>query len=464
MKLKSKIHFYSSILFAVLIIIMNISIYLLFNHFSLKSEVGQVETDAVAIAKGIQSSSSSIPLPDLLRAYVPVDGMLEIVSKSNNRYPPITSPTQPELSKRTAVFYAQKTTEIITFGHESYVLVSIPVIWQNGEVVNIQVTESLRETMKNLQSLRFVLVAVTLIALIPVYISGRLLGKLIMQPIRTMTTTMRDIQESGEFKQLALESKSKDELVEMGETFNHMIELLQGNFAKQESFVANASHELRTPLTVIESYASLLKRKGMERPDLFNESIEAIHSEAIRMREMTEQLLLLARNKEQWVIKKEQLEATELAMASAVAFQNAYHRDVHVEGESSLIVHSDSQLLKQLLFIFLDNAFKYSKESITVTLGKSDSSGNLNKTEKTVQKYKKVWIRIADRGVGIPKQELEKVFDRFYRVDKARSRQNGGLGLGLSLAREISDALGAKIEMDSLESVGTTVTIILNRE
>ncbi len=463
MRLKSKIHFYSSILFAVLIISMNISIYLLFNHFSLKSEVGQVETDAAAITAGIQSSSASIPLPDLLRAYVPADGMLQIVSQSDTRFPPITSPTQPQLSERTVAFYSEKKTEIIKFGDESYVLVSIPVIWQNGEVVNIQITESLRETMKNLQSLRFVLAAVTLIALVPVVISGGLLGKLIMQPIRTMTTTMRDIQMSGEFKQLSPNSKSKDELVEMGETFNRMIELLQSNFAKQESFVANASHELRTPLTVIESYASLLKRKGLERPDLFNESIEAIHSEAIRMREMTEQLLLLARNKEQWLINRERLDVAELAAASATAFQKAYHRDVHVEGAARLFVHTDNQLLKQLLFIFLDNAFKYSQEPISITHGKLESI-NGEKDGQAGQTSEKVWIRISDRGVGIPKQELTKVFDRFYRVDKARSRQNGGLGLGLSLAKEISEALGAQLEIDSLEGVGTTVTILLKNE
>ncbi|MGI2293705.1 sensor histidine kinase [Paenibacillus sp. GXUN7292] len=464
MRLKSKIHLYTSILFAVLIILMNISIYLLFNHFSLKSEIGQVETNAASIAQGIQSSSSSIPLTDLLRAYVPVDGKLQIVSQSNTRYPPITSPSQSKLSKREAVYYSQKKTQIVKFEHESYVLASIPVIWRNGEVVNIQITESLRETMSNLQSLRFVLVAVTLIALIPVVMSGRLLGKLIMQPIRTLTTTMRDIQKSGEFKQLPLDRSSKDELVEMGETFNRMIELLQSNFANQESFVANASHELRTPLTVIESYASLLKRKGLERQDLFQESIEAIHSEAIRMREMTEQLLLLARNKEQWLINKEQLDAAELASASASAFQSAYHRDVHVEGEAPLFVHSDRQLLKQLLFIFLDNAYKYSKEPITITLGIANHAMKSDKTAKTSPSAKKAWIRITDRGVGIPKTELSKVFERFYRVDKARSRQNGGLGLGLSLAREISEAIGARIEMDSLENVGTTVTIMLNQE
>ena len=303
MKLKSKIHLYSSILFAALLIIMNASIYVLFNYMSLNNEIEQAKTETAAIARGLQDNAA-MPLSDLLRAYAPIDGMLQIVGPNGESYPPVTSPSQTALSNKLPVYYAQKKSEIIKLDGKSYVLISMPVIWHSGEVVNIQTTESLQETMSTLRSLRFLLIGVTLLALIPVIISGRLLGELIMKPIRSMTTTMRDIQQSGQFKQLTLATTSKDELVEMGETFNRMIELLQSNFAKQESFVSNASHELRTPLTVIESYANLLKRKGLERPDLFLESIEAIHSEAIRMREMTEQLLLLARNKEQWIMKK----------------------------------------------------------------------------------------------------------------------------------------------------------------
>ena len=133
-------------------------------------------------------------------------------------------------------------------------------------------------TEEMLAVLRIVLIAVTIIAMIPVLISSTILSNFIARPIRWMINTMKEIQTSGQFKRLSLEEKSKDELVEMGKTFNHMIDLLQANFEKQEQFVSNASHELKTPLTVIESYASLLKRKGWQRPDLFDESIEAIHS------------------------------------------------------------------------------------------------------------------------------------------------------------------------------------------
>ena len=107
---------------------------------------------------------------------------------------------------------------------------------------------------------------------------------------------------------------------------------------------------------------------------------------------------------------------------------------------------ADTQKLKQLTYIILDNAKKYSEDIITVEVGVKDESP---------------FIQIIDKGLGIPKDDLEKVFDRFYRVDKARSRKKGGSGLGLSLAKEIAEAMNALLTIDSLEGVGTTVSIQL---
>lgn len=230
----------------------------------------------------------------------------------------------------------------------------------------------------------------------------------------------------------------------MGSAFNDMITLLESNYAKQEQFVSNASHELKTPLTIIESYASLLKRRGLGRPELFQESVEAIHSEAIRMKEMTEQLLLLARNPEDWQVEMERVDLVALTKSSAKAFHDAYNRQVEVKAEATMMGWTDSRRLKQLLFILLDNALKYSDELIVI---------------EVVRKQSEIHVQITDRGIGIPRDELERVFDRFYRVDEARSRRGGGAGLGLSLALDIAQAISAQIELDSLPGVGTTATI-----
>ncbi|KAF6619246.1 MULTISPECIES: sensor histidine kinase [Paenibacillus] len=448
MKLQNKIHTYTSLLFGVLLVVINFLVYFLFSQLSIDSRKNQVEAAAENMIHGIQRAPVSVATEDLLRAYVPLDGMLRLMRPEGDFLAPITSSSEQSLSLVKGVFNETRQVRIITYESNRYIYVSVPMIWSNGEVVNLQVTESLQPTMQTLQVLRIVLIAVTGIAFIPVVLSGRLLGRLITHPITSMINTMKEIQRSGKFKRLPLNSSSRDELVEMGETFNDMIELLERNFVRQEHFVSNASHELKTPLTIIESYASLLKRRGLQNPSIFAESVEAIHSEALRMKNMAEQLLLLARNEEQWNVVLEPVRLTKVGTELKATFENAFARQIQLDVQTDCIAYTDENKLKQLLFIFLDNARKYSDEPIYLMI---DIVGG------TAQPC----IRITDQGIGIPEEKLSKVFDRFYRVDEARSREEGGAGLGLSLATGIAQAIQAQIGLESIEGSGTTATIIL---
>jgi len=444
MKLRNKINLYTSVLFIFLLILMNTSIYFLFSHLMISNELDRATAEVEKIVSEVGSTIDQIPPSQLLLAYVPVDGMIQVLNEDLTSEAKITTPSEDTLESRTSSYSPGEVSEIISYKNKQYVFVSYPVVWKDGNVVNLQVTSSIQATDEMIRMLRIVLIAVTTIAMIPVILSSRILSNFILQPIRSMINTMKDIQKSGQFKRLELENTSESELVEMGETFNHMIDLLQTNFEKQEQFASNASHELRTPLTIIENYSDLLKRRGLERPDLFEESVEAIHSEAVRMREMTEQLLLLARQQEQWNIKLEQINVTELVMETANAFQNTYQRDISVQDTETTTGYTDFQKLKQLLFIFLDNALKYSEERITINVGHTSNE---------------TYIQIEDKGIGIPKDELTKVFDRFYRVDQARGRKQGGSGLGLTMAKQIAGAIGVRIELDSIENHGTTATL-----
>ncbi|MDQ1004044.1 two-component system sensor histidine kinase ArlS [Neobacillus niacini] len=447
MKLRNKINLYTAFLFAILLLIINITIYYSFNKLILDSELSTAHIEMEKISENIGKSLGTISEDTLLRSYVPINGMIQIVTKDNNDSSPYTSPGAHDLSKRKSVFYGSEVSKTIEYQDRLFSFESMPIIMQDGSIANLQITKSMETATNNLSTLRLVLIMVTLIALIPVLISSRILSNLITKPVTTMTGTMTEIRQSGAFKRLKLEGNSKDELFQMGQTFNHMIDLLEVNFDKQKQFVSNASHELKTPLTIIESYASLLKRRGLNEPKLFSESIEAIHSEAIRMKEMTEQLLMLARHHEQWNIEYNQLNISNLINQTVKAFKNAYHREIDfVEvNDTPLFIETDEKKLKQLLFIFLDNARKYSDETISVELGKDNDE---------------VYIKIIDTGIGIHECDLPKVFDRFYRVDKARSRKQGGSGLGLALAKEIADAIGVRINLDSVLGAGTTVTIL----
>ncbi|NWQ41309.1 HAMP domain-containing histidine kinase [Bacillus sp. EB106-08-02-XG196] len=450
MKLRNKINLYTAFLFALLLLILNITVYYTFSTLLLDSELNTAHKEMKNISDNFGESLGKIPSDSLLRSYVPVNGMIEIVTEDNNNPPAFTSADEQNLSKRKSVFYRSEVSKTIEYQERSYTFESMPIIMQDGSVANLQIIKSMETATEILSILRLVLILVTLLALIPVIISSRLLSNFITKPVTSMIKTMTEIRKSGTFKTIKLEGKSKDELFQMGQTFNHMIDLLEMNFEKQEQFVSNASHELKTPLTIIESYASLLKRRGLTEPELFTESIEAIHSEALRMKEMTEQLLMLARHHEQWNIELNQVNLNQLIDQTVNAFKNAYKREIKFEAlnEASIFIESDDKKLKQLLFIFLDNARKYSDDMISVELGKEND---------------KIYIKIIDRGIGIIESELPKVFDRFYRVDKARSRKQGGSGLGLSLAKEIADAIGIGVQLDSAAGIGTTATLLIKK-
>lgn len=433
-------------MFIILLILINGLIYYSFSKMMLNRELERTKAEAEQAVAGINQVGSTFPTAELLRAYVPINGMLQIVKSDGKRGAGVAVPSQQGLRDLPVHFYSKEETNIIETKGIPHAFVSLPIVWNDGEVVALQITENLKSTADMFGLLRVVLIAVTVLATIPVVVSSRLLGDFITQPITSMIKTMREIRDSGHFKRLALPEKSKDELYQMGETFNSMIDLLQVNYEKQGQFIANASHELKTPLTVIESYASLLKRRGKAEPNLFDESVHAIHSEAIRMKELTEQLLLLAGRDEQWKVELKEVRIDQIVRELVRSFQHAYHRKINLQIEDEELVMVDSQKFKQLFYILMDNAQKYSEEAIDVVLRKEQQ---------------KLSVEICDRGIGIPTDHLDKIFDRFYRVDQARARKTGGFGLGLSLAREIAEVIGAELQIESTEGVGTKVKIML---
>lgn len=446
MKLRTTIYVYTSVFFMVLLLLINAFIYILFDRMSINTQTERAEAEASAVVEGIKNAAVNVAPDDLLRAFVPADGMLRLVRMSGEGQA-VTSLTQQHLKDLEAPYHPNKVSQVTEVDGVRYVFVSMPIIWVDGEVVNIQITESLASADNNLRVLRNVLFSVSVAALIAVIISSRLLSGIIIKPVSRMIDTMKNIEQGGGFKSIDLEKKSKDELFEMGNTFNRMMDRLEMNYEKQEQFVSNASHELKTPLTVIESYASLLKRRGAERPDLFNESVEAIHSEAVRMREMTEQLLLMARQTESAGVKLESCNMADMTRETARSYQTAYRREVNVHIEAAdeqMLAITDLNKAKQLLILFLDNARKYSEEQIDIHIEKEESH---------------IKVSIRDYGIGMSESELAKVFDRFYRVDQARTRKQGGSGLGLSLAQEIAGHIQAEIELKSRSGEGTTAIL-----
>lgn len=447
MKINYKIQLFSTVWMLIIVLAINGAIYFLFLTITQNSELDRLKLQAETIAGAIKPDENQpVNSSDLLRAYLPSNGMIRIINDDskaiaavfkNSDYPDILIPQ----------FLSSEKSEVIHAEGVSFAKTVIPIIWKDGQVVQLEVTENLEKLNENMDVLKIVLAIASLFVLIPSFFAGRMLSRMILKPIHSLIGTMEEIEKKETFKKIERIGNSKDELHQMANAFNNMIDLLQKNFEKQQQFISDASHELKTPLTIIESYAKLLKRWGTKKPEVMEESVDAIYSEAVRMKEMTAQLLQLAENESHMRLNLEKIDLVSLCFQSGRTIEQVYKRRIDfLFDEKELFIAADELKMKQLLFILFDNAIKYSSREITCS---------------AVLQNEKVHIAVRDQGIGIPKDEVNLVFDRFFRVDKARSRETGGTGLGLSIAKKIVQAHQGEISIESIENEGTTVHIYL---
>ncbi|UAL47665.1 ATP-binding protein [Sutcliffiella horikoshii] len=450
MKIKSKILLFSTVWLVIMLLLVNGAIYFLFQKNILDNDLNRVKDHAESVAEAVNRAirEDETDFSSLLNAYLPPNGMIRIVTEENTSV--ANSAKEYDMRLVPTKFQNQQFSTTRTFEGVPYAVVSYPLIWTDGNIVMLEVTEKLEDSKRTIDTLLIVLLLASVFLLLPALFFGNVLSRIILTPIQAMTKTMKQIQQTGDYQKLQLQGNSKDELYTMGHTFNQMIDILEGNYQKQQQFVSDASHELKTPLTVIESYASMLKRWGMKKPELLEESVDAIYTESIRMKEMTEQMLQLANADNDMVLKKESVDLHSLCKQAAHNMEVSFNRNIDIidRGLSSS-VFADTNKIKQLVYILLDNARKYSEAEIVVELGESAAS---------------CYFSVQDKGVGIPKDDLDKIFDRFYRVDKARNRESGGAGLGLSIAKQIVDAHQGTIDFASEEGKGTTVKVMLPKE
>ena len=222
----------------------------------------------------------------------------------------------------------------------------------------------------------------------------------------------------------------------------------------RREFIANVSHELRTPLTNVKSYAETIISAGEELPgELRQNFLGVIVSEADRMTRIVKDLLTLSKfdygKMEMNIVRFPFAEAvTNVHKAVALAAKDRGHNLVLMCPDDLPCVDGDRERIEQVIMNIVSNAIKYTPNNgrIVMTAGRRE---------------KNVFVRVSDNGIGIPEKDLPRLFDRFYRVDKARSRESGGTGLGLSIAREILQMHKGDIRIESVYGEGTDVTITL---
>lgn len=282
--------------------------------------------------------------------------------------------------------------------------------------------QSTKVPQSNLSGVVTFLVISAVPALVAALIASYLVAGRALAPLKAVAGTADEIGRTRDFGRRLREPRSRDEVAALSSSFNRMLSRLQDAFESQRRFVADASHELRTPLTTIQTNAVLLERGPAVGEDVRRAAAADIAEESDRMARLVERMLTLARADAGLRLALAPIEirpVVEEVCRQAAALHPDMKLSVNVAAAQ---VDADQDALRQLLWILVDNAFRYARSSVEVRLSAEPG-----------------WARlvVADDGRGIPVEERERIFERFYRAD--RSRTGNHAGLGLSIARWIAD-------------------------
>jgi len=357
---------------------------------------------------------------------------------------------------------------------------SFPVV-TNREVLGVQVLQSMQPIERMLRDVWRYLLLGTILALVLAALVGAYLAQRALQPLKTITHTAGSISQTGDLGRRLAISETTSEVGQLATTFNQMLEQIQRLFSAQERLVADVGHELRTPLTSIQGNIELLQRvmksssqsdalqstlqnsssaqpsaKSVLVQETMQETLVEVDGEVQRMSMIISDLLLVAQAESgNLVLRKEVVEMDTLLLEVyrqtrqiATWERQDGELEVRLGSEDQALVYGDRQRLRQLLLNLAENAVKYTPHSGTVTLSLTNVDG---------------WVRISvqDTGIGISDENQRQIFERFYRTDKARNREMGGSGLGLSIVQWIAQAHDGHVTVESKPHVGSTFTLWL---
>jgi signal transduction histidine kinase len=294
------------------------------------------------------------------------------------------------------------------------------------------------------------LIVLEVISLILSSVLGFILSSYFLKPLKVLRDTMDTIRKNPQSNVHMPDIHSNDELADLAEIFNEMLDRMRRYIEQQEQFVEDVSHELRTPVAIIEGHLNLLNRWGKEDPDVLDESLEASLQEITRMKSLVQEMLDLSRAEQ--VDIQYPNHTTNAKQVVYQVFNNfkILYPDFVITLDDDLLQEVTLGMYRnhfeQLLIIILDNAVKYSTTRKEVHISIS----------RTFNEFE---IAIQDFGEGISEDELDKIFNRFYRVDKARARNKGGNGLGLSIAKQLVENYKGRIDAESVIHQGTIFRI-----
>jgi heavy metal sensor kinase len=323
----------------------------------------------------------------------------------------------------------------------------LPVM-DSGQIAGwVQVIQRLDQVEDNLESLLEALMMGGGLLLFFAALGGYILSARALRPIDHITQTVQRIAGGEDLSARLNLPDTGDEVSRMAATFDAMLVRLDNSFHRERQFTADASHELRTPLAAMQAILGVI-REGERPVGEYRQALDDLAEETNHLRGLTEDLLRLARGEDKTTITCERVALSDLLTDltdSLRPLAEAKGLGLRVQVPEGLILSGDTDALIRLFVNLMDNAIKYTER------GEITISARAAKRE--------IIVDITDTGIGIPPQHLPHIFDRFYRVDPARSA--GGAGLGLAIARQISQSHGGRLEVRSTPGEGSTFTVYL---
>src|SRR5699024_647762 len=472
MKLGTKIQLYTTVMTVIVVILINLVVYYSYKNFSLNAEMGQLENrDSNMIEELQKANANNVSSEAVLQAFLLSDGYVKVIDNEGN--PVVRIATESEYASLDEPYSTSQYKKTISHEGMEFVMVSLPVICDDGQVYNLQIYENVYFLYDTFEVLKWILAVSTLIILTVIFLLNRIITNAILKPVNKLIDKMKKTDDTSKYTMIEMKRKDtkelkelseainkmmiekkkktddkskytmiemnrKDtkELRELSEAFNEMMMDLKTHDENQQAFIMNASHELKTPITVISSYSQMIKRFGKTREDVLDEGINDISDETERMKYLTEQLLSFAKvNREDETFQVEPIRIVNLIRNVTARLETVYGRRIELAFDNGEVLGLvDVDTFDQLIKIFLDNACKYSSDTISVNIRELENN---------------VGVTIADKGIGIPEEDIGHIFTRFYRVDKARARETGGSGLGLSIAQELADLNDISIDVTS---------------
>lgn len=327
--------------------------------------------------------------------------------------------------------------------------VTSPFHASSGTPLMIQMGTHLKFVRKSLSNFKYNMLAALPIIVILGSLGGWVLARRSLSPIGYIASKARSIT-SENLSNRFTPRETGDEMDDLIQTINGMIARLESSFKRMAEFTADASHELKTPICAMRGEAEVLLSKGRKAEE-YQEGLAHFIEQFDHLNQMINDLILLSKfDATQVELKMAPLRLDLLSKDLCNLFQilaEQKENSLEMGTMEEITILGDKVRLQQLFTNLIDNAIKYtSKGSIHVTLQKNEDIA---------------LVKIKDTGIGIPKEEQEKIFKRFYRVDKSRSKETGGVGLGLNIAEWIAQAHHGWIEVNSELNKGSTFTVYL---